>query len=328
MLTLNILLIFASTLLTSYILLTLLFIKNKAVSRLDKYLNPQNSIDDNTNDRGTTKPKVKIEPRKYLNVIGKRLGSIIVLKKHIKKIQQELTKAGLPLKGEEFLSIQSILFVSLFFIFYNLAGSFFLSTVMGLCGWFFPSIIVRFKKIKRYKMFNEQLGDAIVIISNSLKAGHSFLQAVNSVSNEMPAPISKEFEKVLKEMRLGVLTEKALENLLQRIESDDLELMITAVIIQRQIGGNLSEILDNLANTIRERVKLKGEIRTLTAQGRLSGIIIALLPIVISCVLYIINPDYLMVLVNNPIGNLIIGIAIINQLIGFFLINKIVKIEV
>jgi tight adherence protein B len=324
MLAFNLIMVFILTFLYIYILSLILFARPKTISRLEKYLNP----DKNNENKVNIKARVRLQPRKILSIIGDRISNITLMQGYIKKKQKELTRGGIPLKGEEFLAVQTLMLILTAFVSFNISDIVFISFIAGFFGWLLPGFILKIRKGKRYKLFNEQLGDAIVLISNSLKAGHSFLQAVDSVSKEMPSPISKEFDKVLKEMRLGVSTEKALENLLDRVESDDLELMVTAVIIQRQIGGNLSEILDNLSDTIRERVRLKGEIRTLTAQGRLSGIVISLLPIVISVILFLISPDYLMELFNNPIGALIISIAVINQLIGIFMISRIVKIEV
>ena len=144
----------------------------------------------------------------------------------------------------------------------------------------------------------------------------------------MPDPISLEFKKLLKELRLGASTERALENLVLRVESDDLELVINAVMIQREIGGNLSEILDNISETIRERVRLKGEIRTLTAQGRISGIVVSILPIAFGFILHLLNPEYMTPLFSNPNGIMILSISFISQIIGIILVNQIVKIEV
>lgn len=324
MLAINIILVFVLFCLIIYSILSVLLIKQNAVTRLNKYISPDNKYDEKEEDN----PSIKVNPRKILNTIGESISKAMLMKKYINKTQTLLIKSGIPLKAEELLSIQIIMLISLSFVLYTLSKSLMIGIFIGFFGWYMPIIMVNIVKNKRYKLFNEQLGDSITLISNSLKSGHSFLQAIDSVAKEMPEPISKEFEKVLREIKLGILTEKALENLLFRVESEDLELMITAVMIQRQIGGNLSEILDNISNTIRDRVRLKGEISALTAQGRLSGIIVSLLPVVLSLLLFLVNPDYLMELFRTTIGLVMISAAITNELIGIILINKIVKIEV
>ncbi len=181
---------------------------------------------------------------------------------------------------------------------------------------------------KRIKLLNNQLGDAIMLLSSSLKAGYSFFQAVDTVTKEMSGPISEEFVIMQKEVNLGVSTEKALENLVQRVGSDDLEMVITAVLIQRQVGGNLSEVLDNISTTIRDRIKIKGEVRTITAQGRVSGLVLSLLPIVLGVLVYMINPSHMQVLFTNPFGIILLVYSGIMELIGIFIIRKIVRVEV
>ncbi|OGO81786.1 MAG: hypothetical protein A2Y18_00225 [Clostridiales bacterium GWD2_32_19] len=183
-------------------------------------------------------------------------------------------------------------------------------------------------KTRHYKKFNDQLGDAILIISNSLKVGHSFTQALDTLVMEMPAPLSTEFGQVIREVRLGKTLEKSLENLLERIPSKDLELMLTAILMQRETGGNLAEVLDIISETIRERLKLSREIKTLTAQGRLSAIIVLVLPIAIGGVMFVMSPDYIMELFTNKIGILMVVSGIFSELIGMVFINKIIKIDV
>ena len=178
------------------------------------------------------------------------------------------------------------------------------------------------------RAFNSQLGDALILIANSLRTGYSFMQALDMVAQEMRPPISTEFGRAVKEMNLGVPVENALGNLAKRIDSEDLDLVLTSVLIQRQVGGNLSEVLDNIARTIRERVRIRGEIRTMTAQGRISGIIISLLPIALGLVIYTMNPGYVRVLFVHPIGQLMLGVAVVGQIIGVFVIRRIVDIEV
>ncbi len=316
--------IFLSIAIVTYILLSLFLIKEKSTDRIKKYFEVEKAIDELHNNQS----KIKIHPRKFLNELGKKMSNVSSIKSYTQRLQNELIRAGIPLKGEEFLAIQVLIVFVVVLLFLNWSQSFVAIALVVLLGLIISRQIIKIKKMKRYKQFNNQLGDAIILISNSLKAGYSLIQAIDSVAREMPEPISKEFTKMLKEMKLGVSTEEALNNLLRRVESDDLELMIIAVLIQREIGGNLSEILDNISNTIRERVRIKGEVRTLTAQGRMSGIVVSLLPIVLGAVLYVINPDYMAGLFKSTIGIIIIVVAFVNQLIGIIVINKIVKIEV
>jgi tight adherence protein B len=322
-------LIFTSSLLFLYTILSYILLKPSTTHRLEKYLDIDNihySKDIVKDDKG--KKIKKLHTPRLLNSLGKKLSEFKLLKGYIDKVQKDIIKAGLLLKGEEFLSIQLLCLLCIGLINFYINKSVAMATILGLVGWIVPSLIIRIKKKKRYKAFNEQLGDGIVLISNSLRAGYSFLQAVQSVATEMPDPISYEFRKLLKELRFGYSTERALENLLYRVESDDLELVVNAVMIQREIGGNLSEILDNISETIRERVKLKGEIRTLTAQGRISGVIISFLPVVLGLILYLMNPEYMMLLFNHQYGIMMLIASIINLIIGIIIINRIVNIEV
>lgn len=322
-------LIFISTLLLVYSFCLLIFIRPRPVGRLDKYLaSPSYNKDEDTGILHKRKRVSVSQIRNLLNEFGKKVSRILLMKKSLNKLQAELIKAGLLLKSEELIAIQILCLFGAGFVIYYLSTSILFSILSGVLGWILPILIIKLRKRKRYKLFNDQLGDSIVLISNSLKAGHSFLQAVDSVATEMPSPISYEFKKLLKELRFGSSTENALGNLLERVESDDLELMINAVMIQREIGGNLSEILDNISETIRERVRLKGEIRTLTAQGRISGIVVSILPIALGIILYLLNPEYMNTLFTSSYGRIILTLSFVNQIIGILLINWIVKIEV
>ena len=245
------------------------------------------------------------------------------------KLDHQLVKADLPFRGSEFIiiSLGIMLFVMVLFMF--LSGG---SALMGIIGFVSAYILIYFfvlSKIKRrVKAFNAQLADALVLMASSLRSGYSFMQAIEMLSREMQPPLSEEFYRVLREINLGVTTDEAMNHMADRINSEDLDLVVTAVLIQRQVGGNLTEILDNIAYTIRERVKIKGHIRTLTAQGRLSGLIIGLLPIVVGWIVYLINPAYIYPLISAPIGNAMLGFAIFIEIIGAMFIRKIVNINV
>lgn len=244
-------------------------------------------------------------------------------------MEHKLVQAGLPMRGSEFLVIclGTALFGALLFFAIS-GGSLFLGAAGAAGGYLTPVMTLRVKIERRMKAFNGQLGDCLILVANSLRTGYSFMQSLEMVAREMPRPISEEFARVLKEMNLGVTTEQALNNLVKRVNSDDLDLVVTAVLIQRQVGGNLAEILDNIAHTIRQRVKIKGQIKTLTAQGRVSGIIISILPVGIGGVIYAINPGYIQTLFTHPMGKAMLAAGAVSQLIGILLIRKIVNIEV
>jgi tight adherence protein B len=160
------------------------------------------------------------------------------------------------------------------------------------------------------------------------------MQAMEAVSKELPAPISDEFRRVVQEMQLGVSMEKALDNLLRRIPSDDLDLCITAINVQREVGGNLAEILDTISHTIRERVRVKGEIRVLTTQTSYSGKFLALMPVIVIGILYVMNREYMMVFFLDttnkpfPCGYLSLGVGAILIIAGYFAMNKLGEVEV
>jgi tight adherence protein B len=202
--------------------------------------------------------------------------------------------------------------------------------VGGIVGVFLPGFYVRRQQGKRLMRFNEQLADMLNLMVNGLRAGYSTMQAMEAVSKELPSPISDEFRRVVQEMQLGIPMETALDNLFRRIPSDDLDFVITAINVQREVGGNLSEILDVISFTIRERVRIKGEIRVLTSQVRTSGTAMALIPIFLTIFLWFLNPEYMgSFFIKGPLcGFGAFGLAGFLIGFGYFIMMKIADIEV
>jgi tight adherence protein B len=178
--------------------------------------------------------------------------------------------------------------------------------------------------------FNDQLGDMLNLMVNGLRAGYSTMQAMEAVSRELPAPISDEFHRVVQEMQIGIPMEKALDNLLRRIPSDDLDFVITAINVQREVGGNLSEILDTISFTIRERVRIKGEIRVMTATVRTSATVLSLIPVFLTLALWFISPEYIGTFFDRgPLcGWLAVGTVVAMIVSGYLVMMKIADIEV
>jgi tight adherence protein B len=263
-----------------------------------------------------------------LSAVGKTIGKSKLGNKYMTNVEAQIAQAHVMLRVEEFLAIELI--VSFGFIIVGLIAFEVkqLALPFAFIGFLLPNMFLKSKKKKILKKIDEQLPDTIMLLSNSLKAGYSFMQAVEVASRELPTPISLEFKQMLKEVNLGVNTETALESLSARAQSEDLKLVILAVLIQRQTGGNLSEILDNISDTIRSRIEVKGEIRVHTAQGRASAVIISLLPVVLGFAIYLLDPTYIVVLFTEPAGLKMLGAAIAMELIGIMLISKIIKIEV
>jgi len=256
-------------------------------------------------------------------------------------LARELARADLKLKISEYLFIWigAIVGVPAFMFLAGFALPAFQSPILllvgAIVGFVLPRWYVKRRQGKRLNQFNKQLPDTITLIANALRAGSSFLQAIELVVREARPPIATEFARVIREVNLGLPFEQALENLVRRVKSDDLELMVTAISIQYQVGGNLAEILDSIAYTIRERVRIKGEIRTLTAQQRMSGYVVAFLPIALAGFLFIIAPGFLEPMLDQdvavggiPVGIILIGTGALMMFIGFIFIRRIVDIEV
>jgi len=321
MLSLILVFLFISVFLMLFQVFKYLLIKKNYVLRLKKYVNMEEIKEER-------KKNIKKDYKAGFNIISRRVGNAKFLEGYKKRVQIQLTRAHLLLKAEEFITVCMALFAGLGILIFIPSHSLLYAICAALIGWLIPVYFLKTRTKRRMKHINEQLCDAIILISNSLKAGYSFFQAIDIVAKEMTGPIADEFALLQKEINLGITTEKALENLVGRVSSEDLEMVVTAVLIQRQVGGKLSEVLDNISSTIRERIKIKGEVKTLTAQGRMSGIVIGLLPVALGVILYMINPEHVSVLFTDPIGNMILVFSIIMELIGIYFINKIVRIKV
>ncbi len=248
-------------------------------------------------------------------------------KRRVVKIQRDLARANLKLRPAEYYYIRFGVSAVLGLVLWVFRDP--LSGVIGLfLGYMLPRFWLGRRIGKRLSAFNKQLPDTTVLLSNSLRAGSSFLQSIELVSREGAPPMSDEMGRVVREVNLGLGLDEALQNLVRRIRSEDLDLMVTAIGIQQQVGGNLAEILDTIAFTIRERVRIKGEISTLTAQGKMSGYLVAFLPIAIAGALNVINPAFMAPLFTQLIGQILIGVGLVMMSIGFFAIMKIVDIKV
>ncbi len=254
---------------------------------------------------------------------------------------RELARADLQLRPSEYLAIRVAAVVGAPLVVFLLGRTVVPSLdnpiallVAGVLGWWVPRFYVNRRKNKRLQAFNDHLADTITLVANALRAGASFLQAIELVVRETQPPISTEFNRVIREVNLGLPFEQALNNMVRRVRSEDLELMTTAITIQHQVGGNLAEILDSIAFTIRERIRIQGEIRTLTAQQRMSGYVVAGLPIFLVVILSVIAPQFMEPMFGDPtvfgipVGVIILGIGALMMLIGFLAIRKIVDIEV
>jgi tight adherence protein B len=257
------------------------------------------------------------------------------------RLATDLARADLKMRPAEFIILWAItpigfLFVAFIvgFILPGLRNPVAL-VVAFLLGLYAPRFYLKRRQGKRLRQFNEQLPGTITLLANSLRAGSSFLQGIELVTREARPPISVEFERVVRDMQLGLALQPALNNLVRRVASEDLELMVTAIQIQSQVGGNLATVLDAIAHTIRERMRIHGEIQTLTAMQRYSGYVIVLLPVGLAGILFVISPSYIEVmferppeLLGLPMGVVFFIIGLISMGIGFLFIRRIVDIKV
>jgi tight adherence protein B len=256
------------------------------------------------------------------------LDQMIARRSWAERQAAELTRADLPLRVGEYLMLRWGVAGGLGVVTAVLTGMPLFGLPAAAIGYFLPRLWVKQCQRKRQRKFEDQLVEAITLLASTLKSGYSFLQGMEAVAREMPAPIGVEFDRLIKEIGVGARADEALLGLVERCRSEDLELVVTAIMIQRTVGGELAGILENIVKTVRERQKIKRDVSTLTAQQRWSGYVIGALPIVLMVLIGFGNRDYIDELLLTLHGQAMLGVAVVLEVIGFFMIRRIIAIEV
>jgi tight adherence protein B len=238
-----------------------------------------------------------------------------------------IAASGIKLTPSEFLYAWLAACLMPMFFMAVINGNIISVIAVGIVGLVIPPFLLGRATKKRKELFNRQLGEALAIIGNSLKGGFSFQQSLSSVAAEMASPLRDEFTKTVREINYGVPMEDALRHLAERAKNQDLDLFVSAVLISAQVGSNLTDILDTIAATIKDRIRIKQEIKVLTASGRASGMIIGGLPIFLIFILMLINPEYFGSFFDTGIGKIMVAIAVGMEITGFYVISKITDIQ-
>jgi tight adherence protein B len=248
------------------------------------------------------------------------------------RLASELAQADLRITAGEFLTLRGVLASvgALLGLVIPVGNPFVLALVLLLAGLYGPTFWVRRRKLARQHKFNEQLPDLVTLMAGALRTGYSFMQSLELVAREGVEPSKTEFSRVVREVGVGIPPEEALSHLVERMQSEDLNLLVTAVNVQREVGGNLVEVLEIIAATIRERLKLIGEVGVLTAQQQLSGYIIAMLPVGLGLLLFIINPTYMLGMFSDThwFGWTVVSCSLVMVVTGLIIIRRIVDIKV
>lgn len=243
--------------------------------------------------------------------------------------QKEIERAGLTLTTKEYLILRSVVGVVLAVVLFIAIPAVPYLALAGLpAGWFLVSFWVRHRISGRRHKLEAQMVEMLQMVASGLRAGFGLTQALETSAEQLPDPLSVELRRTLRDISVGSSMEDALEALNARVGSADFDIVITAILIQRAVGGNLAEILDNVAHTMRERERIRGEIRTLTSQQRLTGYVIAGIPVGLGAVFFVISPEFTSLLFTESLGRMMLGGAMVLEMMGFFVIQKIVNIEV
>src|SRR3979411_307949 len=242
------------------------------------------------------------------------------------RLTDELAKADLKLRVSEYVMVIVGLIILLCAILFLRFHSPVLALIGIPVGYFAPGFFLKFRQRRRLKAFNNQLGDTVVLLSNALKAGYSFAQAMATIAKSSSPPMADEFSRAVREMNLGVSVDDALQHMVKRIESEDFDLMVTAVQIHRVVGGNLAEILDTIAVTIRERIRIQGALRPLTAQARAAGDTRTVLAVGLAALLTVISPSYFTPMFGDPRGWAMLFVALVMMGVGYSIIRRIAAI--
>ena len=302
------------------ILLVLLYVQHQQRTNIFSRLRRYNIL-----EAGSADDSSRLEDR-FRSILA-RVASPIAEWRPVQDLDFRMRQAGIPLLGGEFMillfGVSGIVGIVTWMLTLDGSTAFLFGVVAAGIIWGVVSLRVR----RRRNAFTEQLGDCLYTMANALRAGYSFQQCMEVVAREMEPPISDEFVQVNREIAMSVPLDTALEAMAKRVGSGDLDLVVTAVLIQREVGGNLAQILDSISDTIHERIRMKREILALTAQGRLSAWVLILLPFAMALFMFLFNREQLMVIVMNPIGRLALGVAFALEVIGYIVIQRIVNIE-
>ena len=267
-----------------------------------------------------------IGPKRFSRIEG--LNRVLQQTGKGSRLSLDLARAGMILSPGEYVLLRTLLGVLCGLLAFRVTSAPVVAAFALVCGYFLPVLYIRRRTTARVQQFDEQLVDALILLSNALKSGYSFLQGMETVAREMLAPLGPEFGLALREIRIGASIEDALDEVATRVCSKEFELVRTALAIQRQVGGNLTEILVNISNTIRARQRILGEVRVLTAEQRMSGWIMAAIPLLLAMALWILNRNYIQGMWQDPAGKVILLAGLVMELLGLVVIRKLVKIEV
>jgi len=248
------------------------------------------------------------------------------------RTRSQLERAGLALKLHEYVALRVLVALVAFVVVLALGNGHPLAILLGIVasvvGYMLPAFYVRMRVTRQVRKFNDQLADMLTMVSNSLRAGFGLLQGLDLAAEQSQPPMSTELHHFLRDTRMGASIETALESMGERVGSYDLDVVITAILIQRSVGSNLSEVLDQVAHTIRERARIQGEINTLTAQKKLSGVIIGLMPVAFVLMMLVISFEYMSALFTDPLGRFLLVVAIVLDIIGILIIKRIVSVDI
>jgi tight adherence protein B len=256
------------------------------------------------------------------------VGFLLARIPQLQAIELLLEQAGMTWSIQSFLLLTTGFGFATALATFILTGWFVIAIVGSAIGAIAPYMLVVYRRKRRLAAFEERLPDTIDLLTRAIRAGHPLTAGIHMVAEESPEPVASEFRRAFEEQRFGLPLDDSLLGMADRVALVDVRILTTAIIIQRNVGGNLAEILENLAYTIRERFKIRRQLRVYTAQGRLSGYILAVLPIAMGLTIYTLNPPYIMTLFTDPMGKAAIGVAAVLQVIGFFWIRRIVDIEI
>jgi len=246
----------------------------------------------------------------------------------VTEIQKMLTQGGLSMRAGNFLGLSALAGIVATVVAYMVSNRVEVAWVALLVGFMLPYSYASFRRNQRFEKFEELFPEAIDTLARAVRAGHAFTTALEMITNEVAEPVSGEFRQLYEEQKFGMPVRDALINLTERMPLVDVKFFVTAVMLQRETGGNLAEILDNLSYVIRERFKIQRQVRVYTAQGRLTMALLMGMPPVIVIVMLLLNPGFIRPLFSDPIGHTLLVAGIILQTVGYFVIRKIIRIRV